>query len=518
MSVAFSQRIARAWRVLMQAEPARRRTFSGAQISRLTSSWSGYSASMNSDLDNSLPILRARARDLAQNHEYGRRFLTMVANNVVGPFGPTLQVRATQDNNPKALDTIANSMVETHWAKWCGVADVRGQAALSQLLRMAAKAVARDGETLCRFVRNRSLPYGIQLQFLEADRINETINKQLANGNVIRLGVECNAAGRVVALWLRAKHPGEAFNGGALDTERVDAGDLLHLYLPERFEQVRGYSWFHAVLMRSKMLQGYEEAAIIAARVGAAKMGAFAKTDAGAPDALANIADAVDENDNLQINGEAGEFFKLPPGYELQSWDPDYPHAQFESFVNQCLRGLATGLDVASHNLSGNMSDVTYSSARIAELSERDAWMALQDWFITACCQRIYAEWLASALIRGDITFPSGSALPAAKLSKFVEAAQFQGRRWKWVDPLKEVGAEIEAINAKLKSRTQSIAEQGGDIEDTWREIQAEQAAAMVAGIDLNPVAPKVSGTVDTSAPADGTPPAKPAKKGHRHE
>lgn len=505
MAVAFSQRLTRAWRVLVGQQPAARRSFSGAQVSRLTSTWSGYSASVNSDLDAALVILRSRARDLAQNHEYGRRFLSLVANNIVGPCGPKLQVRATQDNNPTKLDTVANSLVETHWEKWCCKADIRGQAALAQLLRMAAKAVARDGETLCRFVRNRNLPYGIQLQFLEADRINETINKVLPNGVVIRLGVETDATGRVVALWLRTKHPGDAYNGGALDTERVDARDLLHLYLPERFEQVRGFSWFHAVLMRSKMLQGYEEAAIVAARVGAAKMGAFVKKDMGAPDALSNIADAVDDNNNLQINGEAGEFFKLPPGYELQNWDPDYPHAQYEAFVNQCLRGVASGLDVASHNLSGNMNDVTYSSARIAELSERDAWMALQDWFIENGCMRIFSEWLSSALIMGAITFPSGNALPATKLSKFVEAACFQGRRWKWVDPLKEVGAEIEAINAKLKSRTQSIAEQGGDIEDTWAEITAEQEAAKAAGIKLEPVAPKVSGTVDTSASASDT-------------
>lgn len=502
--MSLAQRMTRAWRVLTGPEqPRMRRSFSGAQVSRLTSSWQGYSLAMNADLDNALPILRARARDLEQNHEYGRRFLSMVANNVVGHCGPTLQMRATQDAKPALLDKPANDAIETHWSRWSCMADVRAQSSLSQLLRLAVKSVARDGETLCRFVRQRDLPYGLQLQFLEADRLVESLNQRLTNGNVIRQGVEADAAGRVVAYHLRSAHPGENYIANGQQIERVLARDMLHLFLPERFEQVRGFSWFHAVLMRSKMLQGYEEAAIVAARIGAAKMGAFVKEDMGAPDALANIADGVDDDGNILINGEAGEFFKLPPGYKLQSWDPEYPHAQYQSFVNQCLRGMAAGLDVAAHNLSANMNDVNYSSARIAELSERDAWMVLQDWFIEACCQRIFTEWLEAALLKGVITFPSGNALPVRKLQKFAEAARFQGRRWKWVDPLKEVNAEIEAINAKIKSRTQVVAEQGGDLADTWAEIAAEQTAAEQLDIELEAPQPAAAMAAD-SADAEG--------------
>jgi len=35
-------------------------------------------------------------------------------------------------------------------------------------------------------------------------------------------------------------------------------------------------------------------------------------------------------------------FLELPPGYKLESWDPQYPHENFESFVKQCLRGLSS--------------------------------------------------------------------------------------------------------------------------------------------------------------------------------
>ena len=484
-------RMARAWRALTGPQPQHRpiqRSFAGAAISRLTASLPGYSLAVNADLDGSLVILRARARNLEQNHKYGKRYMTLVANNVVGDCGPTLQVRAMQDDG-KALDQPANSAIESHWAKWGCRCDVRGQSDLPHLLRTAVKTVARDGEVLVRFVRDSRVAYGLQLQFLEADRLVESINTTLKNGNVIRQGVESDGYGCPVAYHVRTAHPGENFynRGNPSDIERVLARDMLHLFLPERFEQVRGHTWLHAVLNRANMLQGYEEAAVVAARVGAAKMGVFTRTDTAPPTPLGEgMAEAKDDFDNFQISAEAGEFFDLPPGYDLKSWNPDYPHQNFESFMTQCLRGMSAGLDVAAHNLSGNMTDVNYSSARIAELSERDAWKVLQGWFIHAACKRIFDEWLQTATLTNSITFPaSGRALPAEKAAKFIDAARFQGRRWTWIDPMKEIGANIEAINARLKSRTAVTAETGVDFEELMSEIAAEEQTAEDAGVEL---------------------------------
>ena len=509
------QRMQRAWRALTGPQPVApgRRNFAGAAISRLTASLATFDTAVNADLDGTLVILRARARGLVQNHEYGRRALTLIGNNVIGAYGPVLQVRAKQDVR-EGLDTVANSAIESHWAKWSTQCDARGQCDLAHLERLAIKGVARDGETLVRLVRGPNLPYGLQLQFLEADRLYEALNQLLPNGNVIRQGVESNSVGRPVAYHLRSAHPGENYynKGTPLQIERVPAKDILHLFMPERFEQVRGYTWFHAVLMRATMLQGYEEAAVVAARVGAAKMGVFKRADNAMPTPLGEgMAEGKDESGNFQISAEAGEFFELPPGYELQSWNPDYPHQNFESFMTQCLRGMAAGLDVAAHNLTGNMNDVNYSSARIAELSERDSWMVMQCWFIHSFCKRVYEEWLAGALLGGWITFPNGGkSMPADKYQKFVEAASFQGRRWSWIDPMKEVGAAIEAINARLKSRTGIVAETGADFEDLVNEIAAEQKIADKAGVVLPDVQPKAAGVVDTGE--DPTL-AKPKKK-----
>lgn len=480
------------------AAPARLRTFAGAAVSRLTASLESWSGSVNADLDAGLSMLRARARALCANTDYGKRFLALVAANVVGPAGPTLQVRALMQSG--ALDKAANDAIEVHWKRWAETADLCGRMTLTRLLQVAVKGVARDGEALIRVVRNSSLPYGIQLQLLEADRLDESLNMTLAGGSQIRQGVELDAAGRPVAYYLLTSHPGENFANAGRKHERVLKKDLYHVFLPERAEQVRGYTWLHAVLVRAHMLHGFEEAAVVAARVGASKMGVWERDPEAAP-AAEVLADAgMSTEGNLQMSAEPGEFIEAPSGYKLNSWDPEYPHQNFESFLKACLRALSAGLNVANHNLTGDMTGVNYSSARIAELAEREVWVELQEWLISSLLKLLFRDWLASALVRGDVKFAaSGKSLPAEKLSKFADVARFQGRRWNWVDPKNDAEASELLIKNGLASRTSIAASQGREFEDIIDELKQERELMLAAGLIEAAPAPKPP----DAAPAD---------------
>ena len=69
-------------------------------------------------------------------------------------------------------------------------------------------------------------------------------------------------------------------------------------------------------------------------------------------------------------------------------------------------------------------------------------------------------------------------------MDKF-NAAEFRGRRWQWVDPLKDVQANITSIEAGLKSRRQVVSEMGGDFEDVIDELAEDQSLIEAAGIVL---------------------------------
>ena len=520
----LTTRIGRAWAVLtgkrdsyigVYGQGPRSGGFAGGAVGRLTSGLASWSASANSDLDGSLPILRARARALAQNNEHGKRFLSLVASNVVGRNNPALQVRAYFQAGPRqepTLDKAANDAIESHWAKWGETADISGHhKSLSSFWRMVAKGVARDGEALVRLVRDRDLPYGFALQALDIDRLDENINNRLSNGNTVRQGVEIDGTGRAIAYHVRTAHPGENYISGTPGVERIPATDVIHLFLQERAEQVRGVTFFHAVIIRGSVIHRFEDAAVTAAEIGASKIATLEASveSLTGGEVAAGLGDTTSTGmagGIPQISTEPGELIDLTnyPGVTMNSWNPEYPHANFDSFLKACLRGLASGLDVAAHNLTGDMTDVNYSSARIAELAERETWMCLQDWFIGGLVMPVYREWLGIALLRGDIRFESsGKALPAERFDKFAGASKFMGRRWSWVDPAKEMESNQAGVQLGVTSRTRIAAEQGIDIEDVIDELKAERDLMAAAGLplDVKPV---------TSAPPQA--PAAPPK------
>ena len=61
--------------------------------------------------------------------------------------------------------------------------------------------------------------------------------------------------------------------------------------------------------------------------------------------------------------------------------------------------------------------------------------------------------------------------------------------KWDWVDPMKDARAEIEQIDAGLKSRTQALAERGYDAEQVDAEIAADKAREGSLGLAFGSVA-----------------------------
>lgn len=204
-----------------------------------------------------------------------------------------------------------------------------------------------------------------------------------------------------------------------------------------------------------------------------------------------------------QITAEPGAMPVLPPGYKFNAgWNPKYPDAAIEPFVKACLRGVAVGVNVAYHNLSGDMEGVNYSSARIAELDERDSWMTLQSFVVEHLHDDLYGDWLRQSVLMGALSFE------LAKLERY-RAVYWQARRWAWVDPEKEVNAALKAIEGNLKSRTRIVAEQGEDIEDVFDEIAAEKQLASEKKIDLGMDKPAAAATATESADAQSQTEAK---------
>ncbi|MFZ4498924.1 MAG: phage portal protein [Burkholderiales bacterium] len=491
------ERIAAVFRSAPQGTRMFRR-FEAARTDRLTASWQAADTAIDQELRNDLRLLRRRARQMAKDNEYLKRFLSMVSANVVGQ-GMTLQSRPME--TPSQMDNLAASAIETHWAKWSKPAecDIAGKMGLWTMMRSAVTGLARDGEILIRIHRGRGRgTYGIQLQMLDIERLDWQMNRPRNGGvNRVIMGVEVDDFGKAVAYHILENLPTTYGAEAVGKSERVPASDIIHAFLPTDPEQTRGYPWAHAAMRRLNDLAGYREAAVIAARVGAAKMGFFTSEQ---PDILADGQDG----EVPYTSATPGEFGVLPPGTSFQSYDPQYPHDQFGEFIKATLRGISSALGVSYNTLANDLEGVNFSSIRSGVLEEREQWIMVQDWFIECVMDRVFEEWVTIGVATQAITQPGRNGpvgLPAAKVDKFREHL-FIGRRWQWVDPLKDVQANIMAIEAGITTVTDVALKNGIDLEDVLATKQREQQLAAQYGVALGAV-PMPAAPSDANANQD---------------
>jgi lambda family phage portal protein len=470
---------------------ALKRSYDAGRIDRLTADFGGTNTSANFELRRSLRVIRARSRNLARNNDYVKQFLRMVRDNVSGPAGIKLQARALKPNGEP--DDDLNRKVEAAWRAWCHKenASASGKLSFRDIERKLDTHLARDGEVLVRamFVENK---FGLALKIYSVDWLDETYNERLPGGNRVIMSVEIDALDRPVAYWLTPPPADYQF----LDTNqrggyrtRVPAEEIIHYYLPDDENsdddsQTRGVPWTHTAVRRLKMLGAFEEAAVVASRIGASKMAFFQQT---APDE--ESYDGEDEDSearggDLMDAPEPGTFGIIPEDYELKEWNPEYPHTNYGPFVKGVLRGAAAGLGVTYFSLAQDLEGVNYSSARIGLLSERDVWRGLQGFKVEHFNRVVYLLWLRSSMLSGALDI---------RVSDYrrLQEPVWHARGWTWIDPKKEADGTVVAINNGFDTITATLAEQGRDLDDYIVERRRELKLLKDAGI---PTAPMSSG------------------------
>jgi lambda family phage portal protein len=455
----------------------KRSVFKGAEISRLWLDWVASPISADQEIFNDFLRLRARAREMRRNHPLIRKYLKLLANNVVGATG--FKLRARVKNNNGQLAGPINKKIQDAWFQWSKCVTVDGKHSLTSLQRFLLKALATDGEICVRKIRNfKANPFRFALQVIDPDLLDHLYFRAPLNGqNEIRLGIEIDLFGAPVAYWFWDRHPSDMINISAVKRIRVPADEVFHYFDQERAMQSRGVTWLNSVMMPAKMLDGYVEAEVVAARIGSSKMGFF--QHANAADSEPPVSDAENPRAKIEMEASPGTFEELPPGMQFKEWNPEHPAVAFPNFLKAIQRWISAGLAVGYNTLADDLEGVNYSSIRAAMLVERDEWRALQgDWKGAFLDRFLYPEWLDFAQLSGQLVLDSRD--PAA----FLEAT-FVPRGWQWVDPLKDVNASIAEIDNGLNSRARVCAEQGEDFEEIANELLEEQEIIEELGLTL---------------------------------
>lgn len=459
------------------------RSYKAAQSDRLVADWLSAGGDINQELKSQLPVLRSRAREAEQNSNMAQRFLSLCETHIVGPEGFALQLQGKLSGE---LDSETNKLIEQEYRKWSrtGVCENSGRHSMASLCRSGIRSAARDGELLWRMhdVRpDANNPWGFFIEALDPARLDHLLNEDLKNGNRIRLGIELTPSGRPVAFHLKKGGANTlAYNRDS--HERVVAEDIIHWFRQERPEQLRGPTWMASGLLTLHHIDACQEAAIVACRAGASKMGFFKQTEMGAGAHALSDSKGADGSELTEF--EPGHIGKLPVGWDFTGFDPRYPHEAYADFMKIFHRDLSVGWGVSYHALTGDLTDVNFSSIRSGTLEERDQWKVLQDLFSDPVLRRVYSRWLSAALMNGRF-FSQQKKMNAAMFLEIYGEHRWQGRRWPWVDPEKDINTVIKSINAKLNSPQRAAAELGVDVEEILDDLVV--FAKMIADKKLTP-------------------------------
>ena len=173
--------------------------------------------------------LRTKSRDLVRRNAWAQAGIEAFVANAVGT-----------GIKPQSLvdDEGFKTAVQALWRDWTEEADAAGQTDFYGLQALACRALLEGGECLIRLRPRRAedgLVVPLQLQLLEPEHLPLHLNTELPSGNVVRAGIEFDGLGRRVAYHLYRAHPEDGrlapMSGqGGLETVRIDAREILHLY------------------------------------------------------------------------------------------------------------------------------------------------------------------------------------------------------------------------------------------------------------------------------------------------
>jgi lambda family phage portal protein len=291
----------------------KQRHYKAAQSNNLFADWIGGSSNADSNIKFNLRKIRDRCREQARNNDYAKRYLQLLVTNVVGQNGIRMQSKARNDDGN--LDTIGNQVLENEWKKWCRIGNctIDGKMSFVDAQKLFIETLARDGEVLIRHITTNNPLDPYKIQFLDADYLDEEENKTLNNGQEIIMGVKLDKYGKPITYYLFKEHPhNKGFGNYDRSHIEVPAQDIIHAFQADRPEQTRGLPFMTTALSRMKMLDGYEEAELVAARVGASKMGFFTS-----PAGDGYTGEDTDDDYTPVMNAEAGTFEQLPDGMDF---------------------------------------------------------------------------------------------------------------------------------------------------------------------------------------------------------
>lgn len=490
--------------------------FRGADTSRLLSDWLTQSMGIVNPDKAELQTLRERTQELNRNNPLSSSITDTLMVNVIGQgLQPQSRLRAKELGISAEEAKDLRRQAENIFDRWQKQEKFRNKQAV------AFRKVVEDGEIIAnlpapenseawRFLRRR-------VELIEADRLGGAAFFREGVFQGIEVDQDTKEPKKY---WIRkANLTTNEYEIPRYEWAGIPARDsrgrplILHNFLVKRPGQLRGIPFLAPALVHFKHLGDYFHSTVVTAKLAAFISLVITTSDptgsiplarqTGLPGATLGGGGAPKEI------WEPASVLRLGLGETATLMDPKNVQESFGPFMEVGQRILGACAGMPYELLLKDFSKTNYSSARAALLEARRWFMFLRAWFGWEHCQPIWELVLEEAYLAGEFH--------AKNFYQFQDEycrAQWIGGGWGWVDPVKEVGASIAAILARLSTHADELAGQGKDWEDVFEQLVQEQQYAKALGL-AELATPKSFSTQGEAKESEDPQPGNPQGQAH---
>lgn len=481
-------------------------TYQAAEKNRTNSDWDVKARTRSADASiiGDRKLLDARSRQMVRDDPIAASIVHSFVRNVVGT-GIEATASATGEDG-KALSDF-NKKIDDLWYDWSKnptLVDMERRKNLAAFQRWIISELITTGEAIfLKSYESRQNHVGLVLQAIESDQLD--MYRIVGNdNNEVRGGVEVDKYGAAVAYWIYPRHPNDYVGMRretpmSLQSERIPADRVCHVFEAERARQTRGVSRMAPVLQKMRDLGQYDYAQLIAARAEACigllvttpPTGATGRIGMG----VEGADPAQDSDGNDQLSMQPLMVARLSAGQDIKAFTPTRPGNVYQPFVEKQLSLIGAGVGLSPEQVSRDFTKGTYSSQRQAMLEDRREFEPLQEMLIAQAMRPIRDEFIRLAVLQGLIQAPGYGRNP-----DLYTTTEWRGQGWEWIDPRSEADAYETMLRLGLDTKRRILLAKGQD----WREVATQRAdeTKLEASLGLSqPETPNGSG-------ATATPPA----------
>lgn len=485
--------IMRLWHALFPANSAKR-SYASAKVNRLNAGWATYPTGANHEARDSLNALIARSRQAARDDLHIVNYLRLMRENVIGSEGIQLQLQAKRKNGK--LNVKLNERVAMAWWEWCHAetCTVSGKLDWKGVQDLALTQVERDGAFLVQMVEADN-EYGFSLRLWDVTWLDLSFNEITRDGNRVIMSIEVDSNNKPVAYWLTTPSNEVTFTREqSRIRRRIPAKEMIHgFYVMDDESQLHGIPGTAAALLPAKNALGYCEGVVTQARVAANTFAVLENTvpDGDSPgydgreDGEGNVSHPYIESSPLSIT-------PLLPGWQMKQFDPKQPTQNHTAFKETLDADIAVALGVPYFLLMQNWKAVNFSSSRGGLGEFRQSVKSKQRFIATALGRQVFNSWLTAAWLKGKIE------LRPEEYKELLNPA-WQGRGFDYIEPQKDINADVTKLQNRLATPSQILAQRGVDYPDFLDRWESDKKLAASKGIDIDtlysvtPIAPPQS-------------------------